>query len=70
MVHTTVAQFRTLKLDGLVSPLEEQLPSPGAASMSFEECLELLVEGDSLTQRPPTGASAQAGETEISASGH
>lgn len=44
MMHTTVAQLRTLKLDGLVSALEEQLTQPGAASMSFEERLALLVD--------------------------
>lgn len=44
MMHTTVAQLRTLKLHGLVCALEEQLTQPGAASMSFEERLALLVD--------------------------
>lgn len=44
MMHTTVAQLRTLKLDGLASALEEQLAQPGAATMSFEERLALLVD--------------------------
>ena len=44
MTHTTVAQLRTLKLDGLAGALEEQLAQSGAASMSFEERLALLVD--------------------------
>jgi DNA replication protein DnaC len=44
MMHTTVAQLRTLKLDGLAGALEEQLAQSGAASMSFEERLALLVD--------------------------
>ena len=44
MMHTTVAQLRTLKLDGLAGALEEQLVQSGAASMSFEERLALLVD--------------------------
>lgn len=44
MMHTTVAQLRTLKLDGLASALEEQLRQPEAAAMSFEERLTLLVD--------------------------
>ncbi|WP_151638218.1 MULTISPECIES: IS21-like element helper ATPase IstB [Noviherbaspirillum] len=44
MMHTTMAQLRTLKLDGLPSALEEQLRQPGAAAMSFEERLILLVD--------------------------
>lgn len=44
MMHTTVAQLRTLKLDGLASALEEQLRQPEAAALSFEERLTLLVD--------------------------
>ena len=44
MMHTTVAQLRTLKLDGLAGALEEQLVQSNAASMSFEERLALLVD--------------------------
>ena len=44
MMHTTLAQLRTLKLDGLASGLEEQLTLPGMAAMSFEERLALLVD--------------------------
>jgi DNA replication protein DnaC len=44
MMHTTVAQLRTLKLDGLASALQEQLTQSGMASMSFEERLALLVD--------------------------
>lgn len=44
MMHTTLAQLRTLKLDGLVVALEEQLTQPGMAAMSFEERLALLID--------------------------
>lgn len=44
MMHTTLAQLRTLKLDGLALGLEEQLTQPGMAAMSFEERLALLVD--------------------------
>ena len=44
MMHTTLAQLRTLKLDGLAAGLEEQLAQPGMAAMSFEERLALLVD--------------------------
>ena len=44
MMHQTLAQLRTLKLDGLVAGLEEQLAQPGMAAMSFEERLALLVD--------------------------
>ena len=44
MMNTTLAQLRTLKLDGLASGLEEQLTLPAMAGMSFEERLALLVD--------------------------
>jgi DNA replication protein DnaC len=44
MMHTTIAQLRTLKLDGAALALEEQLAQPGAAAMSFEERFALLVD--------------------------
>lgn len=44
MMHTTLAQLRTLKLDGLATGLEEQLTQPAMASMSFEERLALLID--------------------------
>ena len=44
MMHTTLAQLRTLKLDGLATGLEDQLAQPGMAGMSFEERLALLVD--------------------------
>lgn len=44
MMHTTLAQLRTLKLDGLATGLEEQLTQAGMAAMSFEERLALLVD--------------------------
>jgi hypothetical protein len=44
MMHTTLAQLRTLKLDGLATGLEEQLAQPGMAAMSFEERVALLVD--------------------------
>ncbi len=44
MMNTTLAQLRTLKLDGLVSGLEEQMAQPGMAALSFEERIALLVD--------------------------
>ena len=44
MMHTTLAQLRTLKLDGLAAGLEEQLAQPGMAAMSFEERVALLID--------------------------
>jgi DNA replication protein DnaC len=44
MMHTTLAQLRSLKLDGLATGLEEQLTQPGMAAMSFEERVALLVD--------------------------
>ncbi len=44
MMHTTLAQLRTLKLDGLATGLEDQLNQPGMAALSFEERLALLVD--------------------------
>jgi DNA replication protein DnaC len=44
MMHTTLTQLRTLKLDGLALGLEEQLAQPGMAALSFEERVALLVD--------------------------
>ena len=44
MMHTALAQLRTLKLDGLATGLEEQLTQAGMTAMSFEERLALLVD--------------------------
>jgi len=44
MMHTTLAQLRALKLDGLATGLEDQLTQPSMAAMSFEERLALLVD--------------------------
>lgn len=44
MMHTTLAQLRTLKLDGLALGLEEQMAQPGMAALSFEERVALLVD--------------------------
>ena len=44
MMHTTLAQLRTLKLDGLAAGLEEQLAQPGLGALSFEERLALLID--------------------------
>jgi DNA replication protein DnaC len=44
MMHTTLAQLRSLKLDGLATGLEEQLTQAGMAAMSFEERLALLID--------------------------
>jgi DNA replication protein DnaC len=44
MMHTTLTQLRTLKLDALALGLEEQLAQPGMAALSFEERVALLVD--------------------------
>ena len=44
MMHTTLAQLRSLKLDGLAAGLEEQLAQPGTAALSFEERVALLID--------------------------
>lgn len=44
MMHTTLAQLRQLKLDGLATALEEQLGQPGMTAMSFEERIALLID--------------------------
>jgi len=44
MMHTTLAQLRSLKLDGLANGLEEQMSQSGMAAMSFEERVALLVD--------------------------
>ncbi|MFM0515502.1 ATP-binding protein, partial [Paraburkholderia sp. RL17-373-BIF-A] len=44
MMQQTLTQLRTPKLDGFADGLEEQLTQPGAASLSFEERLSLLVD--------------------------
>ena len=44
MMQTTLAQLRTLKLEGLAAALEEQLALPGMAAMSFEERFALLID--------------------------
>lgn len=44
MMHTTLAQLRTLKLDGLATALEEQLAQSGMTALSFEERMALLVD--------------------------
>ena len=44
MMHTTLEQLRSLKLDGLAAGLEEQLAQPGMGALSFEERVALLVE--------------------------
>lgn len=44
MLHNTIAQLRTLKLDGLAVGLEEQLAQAGMSALSFEERLALLVD--------------------------
>lgn len=44
MMHTTIAQLRELKLEGLATALQEQLAQPDMAALSFEERFGLLVE--------------------------
>jgi len=44
MMHTTLSQLRSLKLDGLAMGLEEQMILPAMAALSFEERIALLVD--------------------------
>lgn len=44
MMHTTLAQLRSLKLEGLATALEEQLSQSGMTGMSFEERIALLID--------------------------
>ena len=44
MMHNTIAQLRTLKLDGMAAGLEEQLTQASMTALSFEERLALLVD--------------------------
>ena len=45
MMHTTLTQLRTLRLDGLAAGLEEQMTQAGGmTALSFEERLALLVD--------------------------
>ncbi len=44
MMHTTLTQLRSLKLDGLATGLEEQLAQPAMSALSFEERIALLVD--------------------------
>jgi DNA replication protein DnaC len=44
MMHTTIAQLRSLKLDGFATGLEDQLTQSGMAALSFEERLAMLVD--------------------------
>lgn len=44
MMHTTLTQLRSLKLDGVAAALEEQLTQPAMATLSFEERLALLID--------------------------
>ena len=44
MMHNTLAQLRTLKLDGLAAGLEEQLAQASMSAQSFGERLALLVD--------------------------
>lgn len=44
MMHTTLAQLRELKLEGLATGLQEQLAQPNMAALSFEERFSLLIE--------------------------
>ncbi|WP_313031497.1 IS21-like element helper ATPase IstB [Massilia alkalitolerans] len=44
MMHTTLAQLRELKLEGLAMALQEQLAQPDMSALSFEERFGLLVE--------------------------
>lgn len=44
MMHTTLAQLRTLKLDGMAAGLEDQLAQPSMAALSFEERVALLID--------------------------
>ena len=41
MMNTTMAQLRTLKLEGMACALQDQLTQAGMTAMSFEERLTM-----------------------------
>ena len=62
MLHNTIAQLRTLKLDGLASGLEEQLAQASMSALSFEERLALLVDRENQAHdRAPVDAARGPG---------
>ena len=44
MMHTTLAQLRVLKLDGMAAGLEGQMAQPSMGALSFEERVALLID--------------------------
>jgi len=48
MTHATLAQLRSIKLDGFAAALEEQLAQPAASALAFEERLALLIDRELL----------------------
>jgi DNA replication protein DnaC len=46
IVQQTLTQLRALKLDGMAAVLEEQMNLPTSATLSFEDRMALLVQGE------------------------
>jgi len=44
MMHTTLNQLRSLRLESMAQALEQQLTQSGLSAMSFEERFALLVD--------------------------
>ncbi|WP_131111338.1 IS21-like element helper ATPase IstB [Sulfuricystis thermophila] len=44
LTHHSLTQLKTLRLDGMARALEEQLAQPGAAALSFEERIALIID--------------------------
>lgn len=47
IVQQTLTQLRAMKLDGMAAILEEQMNLPTSATLSFEDRMALLVQGES-----------------------
>lgn len=44
LTHHSLTQLKTLRLDGMVLAFEEQIAQPGAAALSFEERIAIIID--------------------------
>jgi DNA replication protein DnaC len=44
LTHHSLTQLKTLRLDGMVLAFEEQIAQPGAAALSFEERIAMIID--------------------------
>ncbi|CAO0821226.1 hypothetical protein DFAR_2210034 [Desulfarculales bacterium] len=59
-INPILAELRALGLEGMLKALEEQLSTPEAQELGFEERLGLVVDRDNPQRKPP--AQKQAGQ--------